>query len=78
MFTNSKLDPYSDYLLKNLSRHQFAPIFKSANPFSRSNLHGHITASGLVIEFDKVLISVSWPIHPGFQFQSGFAVSDSY
>lgn len=31
-------------------------IVNSPNPFSRSNLFGHITASGLVIEFDKVLL----------------------
>jgi 8-oxo-dGTP pyrophosphatase MutT (NUDIX family) len=31
-------------------------IVNSPDPFSRSNLVGHITASGLVIEFDKVLL----------------------
>jgi len=31
-------------------------ILSSPDPFSRSNLIGHITASGLVIEFDKVLL----------------------
>jgi 8-oxo-dGTP pyrophosphatase MutT (NUDIX family) len=31
-------------------------IVKSPDPFSRSNLIGHITASGLVIDFDKVLL----------------------
>jgi len=56
MFTNSKLDPYLNYLLKNLSQHQFAQIFNSSNPFSRSNLHGHITASGLVVDSGKVLL----------------------
>jgi 8-oxo-dGTP pyrophosphatase MutT (NUDIX family) len=31
-------------------------IINSPDPFSRSNLIGHITASGLVIDFDKVLL----------------------
>jgi 8-oxo-dGTP pyrophosphatase MutT (NUDIX family) len=31
-------------------------ILSSPDPFSRSNLIGHITASGLVIDFDKVLL----------------------
>ena len=31
-------------------------IVNSPDPFSRSNLVGHNTASGLVIEFDKVLL----------------------
>lgn len=31
-------------------------ILKSSNPFSRKNSQGHITASGLVINDDKVLL----------------------
>jgi 8-oxo-dGTP pyrophosphatase MutT (NUDIX family) len=31
-------------------------ILNSSEPFSRSNLIGHITASGLVIDFDKILL----------------------
>ncbi len=44
------MNPLSDFVL--ISRQ----ILKLENPFSRSNQAGHITASGLVINDDKVLL----------------------
>ena len=49
-------------------------ILKSQNPYSRANKAGHITASGLVIRGDKVLLI----LHPYLQkwFQPGGHIDD--
>ena len=49
-------------------------ILKSQNPYSRANKAGHITASGLVIRDDKVLLI----LHPYLQkwFQPGGHIDD--
>ena len=51
-----------------------APILNSQNPYSRTNKLGHITASGLVIRDDKVLLI----FHPYLQswFQPGGHIDD--
>lgn len=51
-----------------------APILNSKNPYSRANKAGHITASGLVIKDDKVLLI----LHPYLQswFQPGGHIDD--
>ena len=51
-----------------------APILNSQNPYSRTNKLGHVTASGLVIRDDKVLLI----FHPYLQswFQPGGHIDD--
>ncbi|MBU3549522.1 MULTISPECIES: NUDIX hydrolase [unclassified Polynucleobacter] len=41
---------------KTIHHVQCDAVLKSSNPFSRSTTQGHITASGLVIKDDKVLL----------------------
>ena len=71
---------FAHYLFRNLSLIRmdclcFIKILCSRNIYSRNNLHGHITASGLVIKNDKVLLIR----HPfiGKYFQPGGHIDEN-